>query len=86
MSDLEELRKRKEELLLAREIAKLERDKRLEEGAKKLSWWWVAPLSLFSIVIFALAIGHVTQDGTAAVAVALCLVALVPLGMKLWKQ
>ncbi len=48
MSDLEELKKRKEQLLLEQEVAKLERKQKFD-AMGKWNWGWVAPLSVIGL-------------------------------------
>jgi|LSQX01.3.fsa_nt_gb hypothetical protein len=52
MSDLEELKKRKEQLLLENEIAKLERSKELNKRVSKFRWFWVVPVAIVGSLFF----------------------------------
>ena len=56
MSDLEELKKRKEQLLLEKEVAKLERSKELNKRVNKFSWFWVGPVAIVGSLFFVAAI------------------------------
>ena len=78
LSNIEELKKRKERLLLEQEVARLERNQNLGK-AGGWSWIWVAPLTL--IAAFFVLVGLV--EGEAA-AVVLGLVGLVPVAMKIY--
>lgn len=80
MTDLEDLKKRKERLLLEQEIANLERKQRLGNVAGKWSWKWVAPLGLFGI--FALASSLIQLDGGGAFFVPFSLIAICPAILK----
>ena len=86
MSDLEELKKRKEELMLEREVAKLERRKRLDHAASRWSWFWVAPLALVGGFLILLGLGEIhriARDGEVLVVLVLGAVAVIPLVLKL---
>jgi hypothetical protein len=78
LSNIEELTKRKEQLLLEQEIARLERKQNLGKSAN-WSWVWVGPLAL--IGAFLLIVG--LDDGN-AVPIVLALFALGPVVMKLF--
>ena len=45
MEDIESLRKRKEELLLRKQVERLEAAERRATKAKDYSWWWAGPLA-----------------------------------------
>lgn len=49
MSELEDLRLRKEQLILERDIHRLEKRKNFQTSVQKWSWWWVAPLAVVGL-------------------------------------
>jgi hypothetical protein len=51
MTELEALKRRKEQLLLEQEVARLERKQQMSK-AGNWSWWWVAPVSGFGAFLF----------------------------------
>jgi hypothetical protein len=61
MSELEDLKERKEQLLLEREVAKLERRKRFDHMASRWSWYWVAPLALIGAVFIVMGIDDINR-------------------------
>lgn len=86
MSDLEQLKKRKEELMLEREVAKLERRKRLDKAAARWSWFWVAPLALVGGVLILLGLGEIhriARSGEVLVILVLGTIGVIPLVFKL---
>ena len=78
LSNIEELKKRKEQLLLEQEVARLERKQNMSK-ASAWSWKWVAPLTLIAAFFVLGGLG----EGEAA-PVVLGLVGLVPVAMKLY--
>jgi hypothetical protein len=78
MSNLEELKNRKEQLLLEQEVARLERNKQLGT-AGNWSWWWVGPLAV--VGAFLLMAG---LDAKEPIPLVLAFFASVPLAMKLY--
>jgi len=78
LSNIEELKKRKEQLLLEQEVARLERKQNMGR-AGGWSWMWVAPLTIISALCLFDGLG----TGQAA-PVVLGLVGLVPVAMKLY--
>lgn len=78
LSNIEELKKRREQLLLEQEVARLERKQKLGK-AGGWSWIWVAPLTI--VAAFFVLVGLV--EGEAA-ALTLGLVGLVPVTMKVY--
>lgn len=48
MTDLEELKRNREKLVLERDIARLTRHKRIADW----SYLWVAPIAIFGVVLF----------------------------------
>lgn len=76
--NIEELKKRKEQLLLEQEVARLERKQNIGK-AGGWAWWWVAPLALLGAFLLLVGIGE-----KEAVPLVLSLFALAPLAMKLY--
>lgn len=77
-ADLDELKKRKERLLLEQEVARLERKQQLRR-AGNWRWWWVAPLGALGALSF--------LDGISTgypVPVLLGLVGMIPVGLKVY--
>ena len=84
MSDIEELQKRKEQLLLERDITQLQRNKRLTTTFQGWSWLWVAPLSCFSVFMLVMGLSELNRNGI--VGIALAAVTITPLVLKVfWK-
>jgi hypothetical protein len=63
MDDLEELKKRKERLLLERDVARLERNERWAEVASRWSWLWVGPLGLLGSAMLLLVLAGSSEYG-----------------------
>lgn len=78
MSELDDLKKRKEELLLREEVARLERKARLGKTGG-WSWWWVAPLGLLGA--FFLVVGLDTAHPVPIVA---AMIGLAPTILKIY--
>lgn len=78
LDNIEELKKRKEKLLLEQEVARLERKQNLGKSAG-WSWVWVGPLAL--VGAFLLMVG---LDEGEPVPIVLALFALTPVAMKLF--
>jgi hypothetical protein len=84
MTPIEELERRKQELQLRSDIAKLEREERLRASSSKIdswSWKWVAPLSVVSLYFV---LGGVEDGKPGAIVVGLVL--LVPLLLKVLRS
>lgn len=82
MSDIrniEELKKRKEQLLLEQEVARLERKQNLGKAADGWSWKWVAPLTAVATYFF---LGGLAEG--AAFPIFLGLGGLVPVALKVY--
>ena len=84
MTELEELTRRKEQLLLERTIAKLERRQRFESRANAWSWWWVAPVFAVGLFFLFLGLSGEGNQGETNVAYVLGLAGVAPLGFKLF--
>lgn len=78
LSNIEELKKRKEQLLLEQEVARLERKQNLGKSAD-WSWKWVAPMTAVGAYAF---IGGMAEGNGAAIVIGLG--ALTPVAMKLF--
>lgn len=78
-SNIEELKKRKEQLLLEQEVARLERKQNLAKSGD-WAWWWVAALALVGAFLLLLGV----KDGGAPVLLLPALLALAPIVMKLY--
>jgi hypothetical protein len=78
LSNIEELKKRKERLLLEQEVARLERKQNLGKAAG-WSWAWVAPLALVGAGFLVVGL----EEGE-PVPIVLALFALAPVAMKLY--
>lgn len=78
MSNLDELKKRKEQLLLEQEVAKLERKQQLGT-AGNWSWWWVGPLAAVGAFLFLVGL-----DKKDAVPIAMAFFALIPVVLKFY--
>ncbi len=78
MSDLEQLKKRKEQLLLEQEIAQLERKQQLSKSGD-WNWWWVGLLAAAGAFLLIVGLGE-----KEVVPVVLSLFALAPVALKLY--
>lgn len=78
--EVEELKARKERLLLEREIARLERRKQFDGAVDRWRWIWVAPVGLLGAFLFLAGIGSGEP-----VPVILGLVGLAPGLYKVWR-
>ncbi|WP_321289274.1 hypothetical protein [Alcaligenes phenolicus] len=76
--DIEDLKKRKEQLLLEKQIASLERHKQLRK-AGEWSWKWVAPLALLGAWLLIAA-----ADERSPAILIIALLALAPITIKLY--
>lgn len=81
MSDLEELKKRKEQLLLEQEVAHLERKQKFD-ATGRWSWKWVGPLA--AVGLFFLAMGLDGSDSESRLALVLAFFVLIPVALKLF--
>ena len=85
MTELDTLKKRKEQLILERDIAALERKSNRELALSKLRWKWVAPLALLGIVWGVLGLAMNLQDTPIAIInVSLGLILMCPLLVKIF--
>jgi hypothetical protein len=85
-SEIEELKKRKEELELKRDIAKLERRELHEqklESVSKWSWKWVGPLTVAGLYFL---VGGIAEWPGKGVAVPIGLVMLSPAFLKIFNK
>lgn len=82
MSDLEELKRRKEQLILERDIARLERRKRWGNFANGWRWFWVAPVALIGAIFFFVGLANIKWGSEFIVTMILGAVATFPLMMK----
>lgn len=80
LDELEALKKRKEKLLLEREISRLEREQQFDGSVGTWRWVWVAPLAIVGALLFVAGI-----DEGEPVPLVLGPVALAPLIIKLWR-
>lgn len=78
LNHIEELKKRKEQLLLEQEVARLERRQKIGK-AGGWSWKWVAPVAAVGAYCF---IGGMAEGNGAAIVIGI--LALTPVGMKLY--
>lgn len=78
LNNIEELKRRKEQLLLEEEVARLERKKSLRKAAG-WSWAWVAPLTLLGAYLL---IGGAVEGKGAPILFSVF--ALAPVAMKLY--
>lgn len=80
MTQLEELKRRKEQLILEQEVARLERKQQMSR-AGNWNWWWVAPVSAIGafLLLLGLAEGH-------PVPILLGLAGMTPVGLKVYFQ
>lgn len=84
MDNVEELKKRKEQLQLEREVARLERDKRIASKTQNWSWGWVAPVGLIGITLTIVGFANLNDAGI--VAIFLGLPGVVAFGLKAMKS
>jgi hypothetical protein len=77
--ELEALKRRREKLLLEREVASLEKKQQVTNKAGKWSWWWVGPLSAAGAYCV---LGGLAEGTPAAVVFGLVL--LVPVALKVY--
>ncbi len=84
MSDIEDLKARKEKLALEKEIRQLERREKLENSARGWSWWWVGVLALVSAYFLLIGLGLLTESKPGgALIVLLGVLAASPLVLKI---
>lgn len=81
-NELEQLRQRKETLLLEQEVARLERKQALGK-AGNWSWWWVGPLAAIGVFLILVGLDS-PRDG--AVPLVMGLLGQIPLALKFFMR
>ena len=83
MNQIEDLKERRERLLLEKEVRRLERGRKLEESAGGWSWWWVIALSLVSLYFILAGLSLLSESPGGLIVVLLALLGLLPLALKI---